>query len=61
MWKLYCKLVDINNRKVDKEMDDYYFLRDLCTQNHTLNLNKYSRLMSMVKRKYRKQLKSVDN
>jgi hypothetical protein len=52
-YKFRCKLIDLNNKKVDVKMNDYYFLKDLCASNGVLDLNKYSRLLKMVKRKYK--------
>lgn len=53
LYKIKNKIININNRKVEKQMNDYIFLRDLCTINNTLDLNKYLRLMKMIKRKYK--------
>ena len=52
-YKIRCKLIDLNNKKIDAKMDDYYFLKDLCASDGVLDLNKYSRLLKMVKRKYK--------
>lgn len=51
--KITCKLIDINNRKVDAKMNDYYFLKELCASNGILDLDKYLRLLKMIKRKYK--------
>lgn len=53
LYKINCKLIDIHNRKIEKEMDNYKFLRSLCISNNALDLDKYLRLMKMVKRKYK--------
>lgn len=53
-YKIYYKYIDIHNARVERIMDDYYFLRSLCIEDRSLNLNKYCRLMDMVKRKYRR-------
>lgn len=53
LYKIKNKIININNRKVEKQMRDYIFLKDLCTINNTLDLNKYLRLMKMIKRKYK--------
>jgi hypothetical protein len=52
-YKIRCKLIDLNNKKVDAKMDNYYFLKDLCASDGVLDLNKYSRLLKMIKRKYK--------
>ena len=48
------KLISLNNNKVQKKWDDYRFLVNLCTENRTLDLDKFNRLLKMVKRKYRR-------
>lgn len=53
LYRIKNKIIDINNRKVEKQINDYIFLKDLCTTNNTLDLNKYLRLMKMIKRKYK--------
>ena len=53
MNKIIKKLIDRHNKKIEKEFDDYKFLHSLCISNNTLDLNKYLRLMKMVKRKYK--------
>lgn len=53
MKKLLYKIIDIHNKKIEKEFDDYKFLQSLCISNNTLDLNKYSRLMKMVKKRYK--------
>ena len=53
LYKISYKLIDIHNRKVEKEIDNYKFLRGLCISNNTLDLNKYSRLMKMIKKRYK--------
>jgi hypothetical protein len=52
-YKIRCKLIDLNNKKVDAEIDNYYFLKGLCISNGVLDLDKYSRLLKMIKRKYK--------
>ena len=52
-YKISYKLIDIHNRKVEKEIDNYKFLQGLCISNNTLDLNKYSRLMKMIKKRYK--------
>ena len=51
--KLINYLVKRNNEKISQTWDDYNFLEELCIEGRTLNLDKYHRLMKMVKRKYR--------
>ena len=29
LYKIRCKLIDLNNKKVDAQIDNYYFLKDL--------------------------------
>lgn len=53
LYKISYKLININNRKVEKEIDNYKFLQGLCISNNTLDLNKYSRLMKMIKKRYK--------
>jgi uncharacterized protein YerC len=53
LYKIRCKLIDLNNKKVDAQIDNYYFLKDLCSSNGVLDLDKYSRLLKMIKRKYK--------
>lgn len=53
LYKISYKLIDIHNRKVEKEIDNYKFLQGLCISNNTLDLNKYSRLMKMIKKRYK--------
>ena len=53
LYKISYKLIDIHNRKVEKEIDNYKFLQSLCISNSTLDLNKYSRLMKMIKKRYK--------
>lgn len=57
MKKIINKIVDYliqkNNKKISKQWDDYCFLQELCITNGTLDINKYDRLLSMVKRKYK--------
>ena len=52
-YKISYKLIDIHNRKVEKEIDNYKFLQGLCISNNTLDLNKCSRLMKMIKKRYK--------
>lgn len=53
-WKVLSKLVDRHNERVAREIEDSKFLESLCTSNGTLNLNDYSKLLGMVKKKYLK-------
>lgn len=53
LYKISCKLINIHNRKVEKEIDNYKFLQSLCISNDTLDLDKFSRLMKMVKKRYK--------
>ena len=53
MKKFINWLIKRNNKKVDKEWSDYCFLVDLCLEGRVLNLDKYNRLLKMVKRNYR--------
>ena len=51
--KIINFLIQKNNKKISKQWDDYCFLQELCITDGTLDINKYDRLLSMVKRKYR--------
>ena len=53
LYKISYKLIDIHNRKIGKEIDNYKFLQGLCISNSTLDLNKYLRLMKMIKKRYK--------
>ena len=53
LYKIACKLIDINNRKIEKQIDNDKFLQSLCISNSTLDLNKYSKLMKMIKKRYK--------
>lgn len=53
LYKISYKLIDIHNKKVEKEINNYKFLQGLCISNSTLDLNKYSRLMKMIKKRYK--------
>ena len=53
LYKISYKLIDIHNKKVEKEINNYKFLQGLCISNNTLDLNKYSRLMKMIKKRYK--------
>ena len=53
MKKFINWLIKRHNKKVDKEWNNYRFLVDLCLEGRTLNLDKYNRLIKMVKKKYR--------
>lgn len=52
--KFVCYLIDRNNERMSIRANDRQFLESLCTSNNTLNLNKYLRLMKMIKNKYKK-------
>lgn len=53
LYKILSKIIDIHNAKIEKEIDDYNFLRNLCISNNSLDLDKYSRLIKMVKKRYK--------
>lgn len=53
LYKITCKLIDISNRRIEKQIDNNKFLQSLCISNNTLDLNKYSRLMKMIKKRYK--------
>lgn len=52
--KFVCYLIDKNNKRMNVRANDRKFLESLCIVNNTLDLNKYLRLMKMVKNKYKK-------
>lgn len=54
MKKILYKVIKINNQRIEKQRDNDKFLRSLCTSNDILDINKYIRLVSMVKNKYKK-------
>ena len=47
-------LLKRHNKKLWKLQENRSFLEQLCITNRTLDLDKYLRLMEMVKRKYKK-------
>lgn len=51
--KIIDYLIQKDNEKFYKRWNDYCFLQELCTTNGTLDIDKYDRLLSMVKRKYK--------
>ena len=53
MNKIVSWLIKRNNKKVNKEWSDYCFLINLCLEGRVLNLDKYNRLLKMVKKKSR--------
>lgn len=57
MKKIINKIIDFliqkNNKKISKQWNDYCFLQELYITNGTLDIDKYNKLLSMVKRKYR--------
>lgn len=53
LYKISYKLIDIHNKKVEKEINNYKFLQGLYISNSILDLNKYSRLMKMIKKRYK--------
>lgn len=53
MNKIVNWLIKRHNKKVDKEWNNYCFLINLCLEGRVLNLDKYNRLLKMVKKKYR--------
>lgn len=52
--KFVCYLIDKNNERMNVRADNRKFLVELCTINHTLDLDKYLRLEKMIKNKYKK-------
>lgn len=54
MKKILYKIIEINNKKIERQRDNDKFLRSLCTSNNILDINKYIHLMSMIKNKYKK-------
>ena len=52
--KIFIPYLKWHNSNLGQQWEDQNFLESLCIENGTLNQNKYSRLMKMVKRKYKK-------
>lgn len=52
-WKIISKIIDRHNRKLTIKIDNEKFIRELCTVNHELDLNKYLRLTKMLKKRYK--------
>lgn len=46
-------LIKIRNQRIAKKMENYKFLINLCVENKTLDLDKYLKLMKMIKKKYK--------
>lgn len=46
-------LIKIHNQRLAKKMENYNFLVGLCTENRILDLDKYLKLMKMIKKKYK--------
>lgn len=46
-------LIKIHNQKVTRKLENYNFLVNLCIEDRTLNLDKYLKLMKMIKKKYK--------
>lgn len=46
-------LIKKYNQRVDKKIENYNFLVGLCIENKTLDVDKYSKLMKMIKKKYK--------
>ena len=51
--KIINYILKKHNEKITKKINNIKFLEGLCTENGTLNLNKYYRLIKMIKRKYK--------
>ena len=51
--KIINYFIERHNKKIEKEINNYKFLESLCLEGQTLNLDKYNRLMKMIKRKYK--------
>ncbi len=46
-------LIKIHNQRMARKMENYKFLVNLCTEDRTLDLDKYLKLMKIVKKKYK--------
>ena len=57
MKKIFNKILDYiikkHNEKVTEKIENIKFLEEICTENGTLNLNKYFKLIDMIKNKYK--------
>lgn len=52
-WKIISKIINRHNRKLTIKIDDEKFIQELCTVNRELDLDKYSRLTKMLKKRYK--------
>ena len=46
-------LIERHNQRIDRKIENYNFLVGLYIENKTLDINKYSKLMKMIKKKYK--------
>ena len=52
-WKIILKIIDRHNRKLTIKIDNEKFIQELCTVNRELDLDKYSKLIKMLKKRYK--------
>ena len=52
-WKIISKIIDRHNRKLTINIDNEKFIQELCTVNRELDLDKYSKLIKMLKKRYK--------
>lgn len=52
-WKIIAKIIDRHNRKLTIKIDNEKFIQELCTVNRELDLDKYSKLIKMLKKRYK--------
>ena len=52
-WKIISKIIDRHNRKLTIKIDNEKFIQELCTVNRELDLDKYSKLIKMLKKRYK--------
>lgn len=52
-WKIISKIIDRHNHKLTIKIDNEKFIQELCTVNRELDLDKYSRLTKMLKKRYK--------
>ena len=52
-WKIISKIIDRHNRKLTIKIDNEKFIQELCIVNHELDLDKYFKLIKMLKKRYK--------
>ena len=52
-WKIISKIIDRYNHKLTIKIDNEKFIQELCTVNRELDLDKYFKLIKMLKKRYK--------